>query len=64
MMKLSKQKVTIDTLRCELNVDLSASELADRRKKWVTKVKPLPRGVLSKYRNSVKSAHYGATTLQ
>lgn len=57
--------VTIDP-RAEhhaLSVALTEKELAQRRKEWVRPERPLNKGVLMKYRNSVKSAHYGATTI-
>lgn len=55
--------VTVDAANKQLNVDVSDEELSERRKKWVNKMKPVPRGILTKYRQTVQSAHYGASTL-
>lgn len=57
--------ITIDPRadHCALSVDLDASELERRKKLWQRPDRPLKRGVLLKYRNSVKSAHFGATTI-
>jgi dihydroxy-acid dehydratase len=57
--------ITIDP-RAEhhaLSVAVDAEEMATRRKAWVRPERPLKKGVLLKYRNSVNSAHYGATTM-
>jgi dihydroxy-acid dehydratase len=54
--------VTIDAERQELTLDVSAKELAKRRKAWR---KPKPRytkGVLAKYASAVTSASLGAVT--
>jgi len=57
--------ITIDPRRdyCSLCVNIDDSEMERRKKLWIRPERPLPRGVLMKYRNSVKSAHYGATTI-
>lgn len=57
--------ITIDPRSdyCTVNVDVPDSELERRKKLWQPPERPLKRGVLLKYRNSVKSAHYGATTI-
>jgi len=54
--------VTIDAEGRELTLDVSAKELASRRKAWR---KPKPRytkGVLAKYASAVTSASLGAVT--
>jgi len=56
-------KITIDPRNARLDVDVSEEELAKRRAAWKRPDKPIPQGVLSKYRKLVSSAHYGATTL-
>jgi len=55
--------ITIDPHKARLDVDLSDEEIAKRRAAWKRPEKPLPPGVLSKYRKMVASAHYGASTL-
>lgn len=55
--------ITIDIANKTINVALSDEEIERRRAGWVPLKKPVPRGVLSKYRDTVKSAHYGATTV-
>jgi len=55
--------ITIDPHKARLDVDLSDEEIAKRRAAWKRPEKPLPLGVLSKYRKMVASAHYGASTL-
>jgi dihydroxy-acid dehydratase len=55
-------RIHIDAVKNELNLDLPAEEIARRLKEW----KPSPckekRGVLAKYAKQVKSASEGAIT--
>ena len=55
-------RITIDSERNEINVDLTEDELALRRKEY--KIPPIKerRGVLAKYARSVTSASLGAVT--
>ena len=56
-------KITIDAESKQINVDLSADELAARRKNWQRPVSSVSRGVLAKYRVQVSSASEGAVTI-
>jgi len=53
----------IDAERKEINVSVSAEELASRRAAWKRPGSPVRRGVLAKYRNEVSSASEGAVTI-
>lgn len=55
-------KITIDASKRLLNVDVSAKELAERRKKWKQPKARHKRGVLAKYAATVRSASEGAIT--
>jgi len=55
--------IRIDAERKEINVDVSAEELENRRSGWKRPESPVKRGVLAKYRNEVSSASEGATTI-
>ena len=54
--------VTIDAKKDQINVDISETQLVDRKKKWQSLKKPPKRGVLAKYARSVASASEGAIT--
>ena len=55
-------RITIDAGRRRMDVDLSAAELARRRKAWRPRKPYATRGVLAKYARSVSSASLGAVT--
>jgi len=55
-------RVTIDLDRGELNLEVSADELAVRRSRWQAPQTRYPRGVLAKYAQLVSSASRGAVT--
>jgi len=55
-------RITIDAVRQSIEVDLSAAELARRRKAWRPRRPYATRGVLAKYARSVSSASLGAVT--
>ena len=55
--------IHIDAESKEINVDISADELASRKAAWTRPVSPVKRGVLAKYRNEVSSASEGAVTI-
>ena len=54
--------ITIDAERRQLNLDLPASEIKARLKKWKAPKPRYTRGVLAKYAKLVTSAHLGAVT--
>jgi dihydroxy-acid dehydratase len=54
--------ITIDAERCQLNVDVSASEIKQRLAKWKAPRPRYTRGVLAKYASNVTQAHLGAVT--
>jgi dihydroxy-acid dehydratase len=54
--------ITIDLEREELNLNISASELAERRRNWQPPSRTVSSGVLSKYARLVSSAAEGAVT--
>jgi dihydroxy-acid dehydratase len=54
--------ITIDAVRNELSVALTAKELAARKKAWKQKAPKETRGVLAKYAKLVTSASEGAVT--
>jgi dihydroxy-acid dehydratase len=54
--------ITIDSEKRELTLDISAKELAARRKAWKRPAPRHPRGVLAKYAHTVTSASLGAVT--
>lgn len=54
--------ITIDLKREELNLNISDSELAERRRNWQPPSRPVSSGVLSKYARLVSSAAEGAVT--
>jgi dihydroxy-acid dehydratase len=55
-------RITIDATTCELNVDLSEKELADRRRAWTAPAPKATSGVLGKYVRLVRSASEGCVT--
>ncbi|MEO8316651.1 MAG: dihydroxy-acid dehydratase, partial [Pseudomonadota bacterium] len=54
--------ITIDAVKRRIEVDLTAAELARRRKAWRAPKPYAQRGVLAKYARSVSSASRGAVT--
>ena len=54
--------VTIDSATRRLDVDLSAAELAERKKAWQAPVPRYTSGVMAKYAKLVSSASLGAVT--
>lgn len=55
-------KITIDAVKNELQVDVDPSTLEARRKNWKAPKLKATRGVLAKYIHSVKSASLGCVT--
>ena len=55
-------RIVIDSLSCELRVDVSDAELASRRAAWKQPPPKATTGVLSKYVRLVKSASEGCVT--
>ena len=55
--------ITIDLVRDELNLNVSESELAERKKRWQPPSTTSATGVLAKYARLVSSASEGAVTL-
>jgi dihydroxy-acid dehydratase len=55
--------IHIDADSKEINVEVSADELARRKAEWKRPRSPVKRGVLAKYRNEVSSASEGAVTI-
>ena len=55
-------RVTIDAAACQLSMDVSAEELARRRKAWVAPAPKATTGVLAKYVRLVRSASEGCVT--
>jgi dihydroxy-acid dehydratase len=55
-------RIVIDSLSCELRVDVSDAELAGRRAAWKQPPPKATTGVLSKYVRLVKSASEGCVT--
>ena len=56
-------RIRIDAMTMEINMDVSAAELAARRESWSRPPSPVQTGVLAKYRNEVSSASEGAVTI-
>ena len=56
-------RIRIDAETMEINMDVSAAELAARRESWKRPASPVKSGVLAKYRNEVSSASEGAVTI-
>jgi dihydroxy-acid dehydratase len=54
--------ITIDADRGTMDVDLSASELAERRKSWKPKAPSFKSGALARYAKNVGPARDGAVT--
>jgi len=54
--------ITIDAEKREINLEISASELKQRRKSWKPSKPRYTRGVLAKYASAVTSASSGAVT--
>ncbi|HVU08964.1 MAG TPA: dihydroxy-acid dehydratase [Verrucomicrobiae bacterium] len=54
--------ITIDALKREMNLEISAKEFSARRKAWKTPAPRYTRGVLAKYAAHVTSASEGAVT--
>jgi len=55
-------RIVIDSLTCELRVDVSDNELTSRRQAWTAPPPKATSGVLSKYVRLVKSASEGCVT--
>jgi dihydroxy-acid dehydratase len=55
-------RITIDAARCEIHVDVSDAELANRRRAWSAPAAKVTRGVLAKYVRLVKPASEGCVT--
>ena len=55
-------RIVIDSLSCELRVDVSDTELDARRASWKQPGPKATSGVLSKYVRLVKSASEGCVT--
>jgi len=53
--------ITIDAGKRLLDLDVSESELVERRKRWVSKP-GVERGTLGKYKRNVKDASQGCIT--
>jgi dihydroxy-acid dehydratase len=56
-------RIRIDAVSREINVDVSDEELEKRRSEWRRPASPVKTGVLAKYRNEVSSASEGAVTI-
>jgi len=54
--------VTIDCIKGEINMDVSAAELEKRKVAWKRPAYPAERGTLFKYIKSVKTASEGCVT--
>ncbi len=54
--------ITIDTVKCEINLNIPQSEIKKRLKKWKQPKPRYTRGVLNKYMSRVTSASLGAVT--
>ena len=54
--------ITIDAAKCEIHLDVSDAELAQRRQSWKAPAPKATRGVLSKYIRLVKPASEGCVT--
>ena len=55
-------RITIDARRRALTLDISAKELASRKRAWKPRKPPYVRGVLAKYERLVTTASMGAIT--
>lgn len=55
--------ITIDAINNRLEVDLSETEIAERRKNWIKPPYKANSGILKKYINSVSTASEGCTTV-
>ncbi len=55
-------KITIDAIKGEINVDLSDEKIANRRAAWKVRQNDYRSGALWKYAQTVGSARYGAVT--
>ena len=55
-------EITIDAANNEINVNVSAEEMQERRKNWTQPAPHYTRGVLAKYAKCVESASVGAVT--
>jgi len=56
-------RITIDAAARRVDLDVTAAELAERRKKWRRPETSVTAGVLAKYRSQVTSASRGAVTV-
>ncbi|MEL7186205.1 MAG: dihydroxy-acid dehydratase [Pseudomonadota bacterium] len=56
-------RIRIDAEAKQINLDVSAEEMAKRREQWRRPKSPVRRGALAKYRNEVSSASEGAVTI-
>jgi dihydroxy-acid dehydratase len=56
-------RIRIDAVSREINVDVTDDELDKRRAQWRRPASPVKTGVLAKYRNEVSSASEGAVTI-
>jgi dihydroxy-acid dehydratase len=63
MLVRTGERITIDALKRELQVDLSAAELRRRRAAWKPPKPYATRGALGKYAQLVGSASQGAVTV-
>jgi len=55
-------RIVIDAVSCELKVDVSDAEMAQRRARWEAPQSKATTGVLAKYVRLVKSASEGCVT--
>ena len=55
-------KITIDAIKGEINVDLSDAEIKNRQEKWHPRENDYQSGALWKYAQTVGSARFGAVT--
>jgi dihydroxy-acid dehydratase len=58
----SGDKITIDPIKHEINMDVTDEELAKRKAAWVKPAYPASRGTLYKYIKNVKDASHGCVT--
>ena len=57
-----RDRITVDAENCEINVDVSDTEMTARKAKWKAPAPYTDRGALAKYARLVKSASLGAVT--
>ncbi len=56
--------IVIDAVKGTIDVELSAAELAERRKSWTPKRSSFGSGALWRFARNVGPARYGAVTTQ